>query len=256
MNFGAARLGFWFRTQDRSITKSKNVLIVYDLNSVHANQYTNDISPATIAGLISARETALGFTPTTMTSYAAFNALTTAQIANYAHIWDVGYDTHITTTTSTQYLQYLIGGGAMFFLGENGYFADRDGTITNFITDAGGGSIATNYGNYFGQAVIQPQYLLANSNQNVDFWNVANFTNVGTGIPMVITNGQRGGVDAENYGGVIGSAGLNVSVVWETGNLSNAPAGAICAILDVNWVDGTHTQQNLIDNISIVLNKT
>jgi hypothetical protein len=255
MNLGGGRLGFWFRPTDRSITKSKNVLIVYDLNSVHPGQYTMDVNPATIASIISAQEISLGFTPATITSYADFNALPANQIDTYAHIWDVGYDTLITSPTATQYQTYLQSGGALFLLGENGYFADRDGTITNFITDMGGGGIAVNNGHYFGQAVIQPEFLLGNPNQLVDFYDVANFTSMGSGTPMVITNGQQGGVDPNIFGSA-GPAGLNVAVVWETGSLSQARTGAICSILDVNWVDGSgRTQQNLIDNISIVLNK-
>jgi hypothetical protein len=254
MNFGGGRLGFWFLVGDRSVTKSKNVLIVYDLNSVHPNQYNIDVNPVNLANTIASTETALGFIPTIIGSYSAFTALTDQEIAEYAHIWDVGYDTLITSPASTKYETYMRSGGAIFFLGENGYFVSRDNTITNFITMMGGGSITVNDGHYYGQAVIQPEFLLANPNPYVDFYDVANFASYGSGTPLVITNGQQGGVNPGLWPPP-GPAGLDVAVVWKTGSLTNARNGAICSILDVNWLDGATFQQNLLDNISIVLNK-
>jgi hypothetical protein len=229
------------------------VLIVYDPNSVHGSQYRFDVNPSNIAVRISDRETALGFTPTTIGTYDDFLALSDTQIADYAHIWDVGYDTMITSPVATRYQTYLQNGGAMFFLGENGYFVNRDSTIVNFITLMGGGSIAVNNGHYYGTAEIQTEFLLATPDAGLDFYDVADFTSYGTGTPMVITTGGQGGVDPDYYGPA-GAPGLNVATVWKTGSLSNAPSAAICAILDVNWLD-TVPQLNLIDNLSVVLNK-
>ena len=66
MNFCGSRLGFWFRPPitegDRSVTKSSNVLIIYDGNSVKG-QYGVDVDPSDIAASISTREISLGFTP-------------------------------------------------------------------------------------------------------------------------------------------------------------------------------------------------
>jgi hypothetical protein len=219
-------------------------LIVWDPASnlgLYSTGQGADVFPGSMAVTLSNRETALGFTPTTVSSYANFVAMSDAQIAQYAHIWDIGYDTSITNAAALKYQTYLQGGGALFLLGENGSFFQRDNTITNFITFMGGGSIATNNGHYYGQAVIQNQFLLANNNANVEFFDVANFVAFGSGTPMIITN-----------------SGLNVATVWKTGSLTNAPTGAICSILDVNWLDGfigNTVQPNLIDNISIVLNK-
>lgn len=245
MNFGAARLGFWFRPpatgEDRSVTKSTNVLIVYDLNGVHQSYGADPEGwpdPAVISAAIAARETALGFTPTTVTSYAAFNAMSDEDLANYAHIWDTGYDTMITTAAATKMKTYLQSGGAMFFIGENGYFVDRDNTISSIISELGGGTIGVNNDFYQGTSTIQPEFLLANNNATVTFNAVNSFSSIGTGTVMVRT------------------PSLIHAVVWKTGSLSGAPTAAICCILDVNWIDGTaNTQQNLIDNISIVLNK-
>jgi hypothetical protein len=225
-------------TPDRSVSKSKNVLIVWDPNSVLPGRYTSDVVPANLTTNISARETALGFIPHTITSYAD---LVNTDITNYAHIWDIGYDTLITGGAADKYLAYLQSGGAIFLLGENGYFIQRDNTVTSFVTEAGGGSNSVVDSHYYGHSTIQPEFLLANSDNNVEFYDVANFSSYGTGTPMVVSDSN-----------------LIQSVVWKTGSLTNAPVGAIAVILDVNWLDDqiiNSIQPNLIDNMSVVLNK-
>jgi hypothetical protein len=240
MNFGAARLGFWFRptvVEDRSISKSNNVLIVYDPNSVKG-QYGVDVNPADIAATISAREISLGLVPTTITSYSAFLALTPTQIAQYAHIWDVGYDTLIPSNVEDSYAAYLAGGGAMFLLGENGFFVERNGEITNFITNMGGGTVSTtNQTTGIISATIASEFLLANNTSSVTFNNVGRFDATGTGTVMA-------------------SSGNGVhAAVWKTGSLSNKLTGAIAVVLDINFLVAENTQPQFIDNVSIVLNK-
>ena len=242
MNFGAARLGFWFRppdTTDRSVVKSKNVLIVYDPNSLRGGQYDADVNPADIASTISGRETALGFTPTTVTSYSALLALSDAALANYAHIWDVGYDTMMPSNVEDKFATYLASGGAMFLLGENGYFVDRDSEITNFITNMGGGTVSAD-AQTTGvlTATVAAEFRLSNSTSTVLLNNVGRFGSVGNGTVMASSgNGTH-------------------AAVWKTGSLSNKPTGAIAVVLDINFLVAPNTQQDFIDNLSIVLNKT
>jgi hypothetical protein len=239
MPVGAARLGFWFRppvVEDRSVAKSLNVLIVYDLNSVIPGIYDFDVTPASIASVISARETALGFVPTTITSYAS---LATTNITNYAHIWDVGYDTLMTSTVADQYKTYLQSGGAAFLLGENGVFVQRNNTIDNFIASyMGGGSVdAGSYDpNNAITATVAAEFRLSNSSSTVTFNRPGRFETIGTGTALA-TSGD--GIHA---------------AVWKTGSLSQAPTGAICSVLDINFVVGSG-DSNFIDNVSIVLNK-
>ena len=222
---------------DRSISKSNNVLIVYDPNSVKG-QYGSDVNPADIASSISSRETALGFVPTTVTSYSAFAALTDEQISNYAHIWDVGYDTLITSTVEDKYATYLASGGAMFLLGENGYFVERDGDISNFITIMGGGTVTADAQTTgIISASVASEFRLANSTSTVSFNNVGRFNSIGTGTVMASSgNGTH-------------------AVVWETGSLSTKTTAAIAVVLDINFLVGENLQSDFVDNVSIVLNK-
>ena len=242
MPLGAARLGFWFRPltnpdePDRSETKSNNVLIVYDLNSVFPNRYNTDVNPADIASVISARETALGFVPTTITSYASLAA---TDITNYAHIWDVGYDTLITDTVADQYKAYLQTGGAAFLLGENTNFVDRNNSISLFITNyMGGGFINTGFGRGTTvNAIVANEFLLANNDNTIAFAAPGQFFNIGTGTVMA----------ESDYGAH--------AVVWQTGSLTQAVTAAICSVLDVNFFVSDTMDTNFIDNLCIVLNK-
>lgn len=221
----------------RSVTKSKNVLILYDLNSIFPNRYTNDVNPSEIATTIENRETSLTFTSTTITSYAAFEALSDATIANYAHIWDVGYDTLIPSSVATRYQTYLSGGGAMFLLGENGAFVERDTSITNFISDMGGGTV-TSSPQTTGTitADVAEEFRIANTTATVNFANVGRFSGIGSGT--ILANSANG----------IHAA------IWKTGTLSLVPTAAIVSVLDINFLVGAFTEQDFIDNVSLTLN--
>ena len=224
-------------SNDRSVSKSNNVLIVYDPNSVKG-QYGSDVDPSEIASTLTTRETSLGFIPATITSYSAFLALTDEQVANYAHIWDVGYDTLMPGTVEDKYATYLASGGALFLLGENGFFVERDGDISNFITDMGGGSVSAD-AQTTGvlSATVAAEFRLANTTSSVTFNNVGRFGSIGNGTTLA-------------------SSGNGVhAAVWKTGSLSNKPTGAIAVVLDINHLVGGNIQPDFVDNVSISLNK-
>jgi len=242
MPIGGAHIGFWSnrRIMDRSITKSKNVLIVYDPNSIRPTMYTdgNNPNPSAIAATIETRENSLGFLPAIVTTYSSFLAIPDVTVENYAHIWDVGYDTYMTEAVETKYASYLATGGAMFLLGENGSFVQRDGDITNFITNMGGGSVTAD-AQTTGviTATVASEFLLANQTSSVTFNNVGRFGSIGNGTIMASSgNGTH-------------------AAVWKTGALSNKPTAAIASVLDINFLVGLDTQGPFIDNLSIVLNK-
>ena len=240
MPIGGAHIGFWSnrRIMDRSITKSKNVLIVYDPNSIRPDMYTTDVNPSSIASTISSRETALTFIPATVTTYSSFLAIPDVTVENYAHIWDVGYDTYMTEAVETKYANYLATGGAMFLLGENGSFVQRDGDITNFITNMGGGSVTADAQTTgISSATVASEFLLANQTSSVTFNNVGRFGSIGNGTIMASSsNGTH-------------------AAVWKTGSLTNQPNAALASVLDINFLVGGDTQGPFIDNLSIVLNQ-
>lgn len=222
---------------DRSVTKSKKVLILSDPNSVTPGKYDSDVDVYDIAATIETRETILGMIPTIMVSYADFEALTDIQIAEYAHIWDIGYDTLITANSGTKFQTYLSGGGAIFLLGENRYFIQRDDSIASFLAVVGGGSVQI--GNSVLttlQATVEPEFRIENQTPTLTFWAPGTFTSIGSGTVLSQS-----------------SYGIH-AVVWKTGSLSNALTGAVASVLDINFLVSPYTQSDFIDNLSITLN--
>lgn len=231
---------------DRSIAKSKNVLILSDPNYVILydqednaipNPYINDVPLNNISTTIVNKETALGMIPTTMLSYADFEALTDAQISQYAHIWDIGYDTLITPAVGNKYLTYLSNGGAIFLLGENSLFVQRDDTIVNIIDLAGGGTVvASNTPASQVVASVEAEFRVQNQTPTVTFDAPGVFGSIGTGT---ILSQSSSGVHA---------------AVWKTGALSGNTTGAIVSVLDINFLVGSSVQPDFINNLSIILN--
>jgi hypothetical protein len=88
---------------------------------------------------------------------------------------------------------------------------------------------------------VGSEFLLTNNNSSIDWAAPAQFTSYGTGTPMTT-------------GGGIGP----VAVCWKTGSLANAPAGAVVAVLDINFFgSGAFPQYydpDFIDNLSLTLN--
>lgn len=244
MPIAVAKHGFWWiNSTDRAITKSKNTLILYDPSSAKLNYYTDsgDVNPTSIQTVIAARETSLGLIPTKLGSYSTFLSKTDAQVADYCHIWDVGYDTVIPSAVKTKYKTYLQSGGALFLFGENNYFAQRNASIIDFVGSVmGGGSVSVDSSTSSTTAQIQSQFLLANPSASVSFDACNQFVLQGNGVTMVKGTGTLTGT---------------IAAVWKRGTLSQAPTGCMCVIFDINWADGSiRTQNNLVDNISVVLN--
>jgi Putative Ig domain len=232
-------------TPDRSVSKSKNVLVVYDPYTPgsiggNTNYYNVDVNPVDVYNnTLAPRETALGFTPQFITSY---SDLLATDISNYAHIWDIGYSTPLTTDVRAKYKTYLQNGGAIFLLGENIYFDNRDTTISSFMTtDMGAGTVQENTSNSYYTAItetVQSEFLLSNSDNSITF-NAPNvFDSVGTGTPMAV-----------------GGDGKPSAVMWKTGSMSNATKGAVVSVLDINFLIAGDYNPDFVDNICISLNK-
>ncbi len=243
--FGASRLGFWFRNPDRGARSSK-VLVFYDPltdgpggNTDYYN--SGDVMPSQVYSVIQSREAALGFTTTFVQSYAALNSM---DLTQYAHLWDVGYASPYTTNPNdptSKLTTYLQQGGAMFILGENANFGARDDAIDNFVTGLGGGSVArsgTDYA-YSVAGTVQPEFLIANNNNSVTFNRPGTFTALGTGTAMTTA------FTGTEY----------VAVMWKTGSLTSAPAGAVVSVLDINFFLGGNYEPDFIDNLSLSLNR-
>ena len=244
MPIGSSRLGFRFINQGRTSTR---VLCFYDPYTPGApggntNYYSGgDVNPSTaIYPVIRDQELSLGNQPELIVGYGNLPA----DLSIYGHLWDIGYASPYIgndNNPTTKLFQYLQGGGAMCLLGENSLFGARDDAIDTFVNYCGGGTVLrsfTDY-NYSVVATVEPEFLLANNNNSVTFSRPGTFTNKGTGTAM-----STAFVGTEYP-----------AVCWKTGSLTNAPLGAITAVLDINIFNGITAQPDFIDNLSLTMNR-
>jgi len=245
MNFGGSRLGFWFRyplgLPDRALS-NKNVLVFYEDNGL----YNGNPDPATdLWPVIQGREIALGMTPEFIVGYDNLPA----DLTKYAHIWDIGYNSPYIPgphNPTSKLLSYLQAGGGFFLLGENSGFIYKDNTIETFVGVAGGGTVTVDESQDPLQVytvTVQPEFLIANQNNNLPLSAPGLFDAIGTGTPMTSS--------------IYFPAPLwYPAVCWKTGSLTNAPKGAIASVLDINFIsDGEYQNLDFIDNIILTMNQ-
>lgn len=249
MNFGAARLGFWFRQVDRSY--KKRILCFYDplTNGPGGNTdyYSGpDRNPDTdLYPVIQARGTALGFEVDLVSSYSVLN---NTDLSIYSQIWDLGYASPYSPNPNdptTKLTQYVQSGGAMFILGENSAFQPRDNAIGQFLGLLGGGSgiqEGTIDFNYSRTLTIKNEFLLENNTNQVAFARPGVFTNFGFGTPMTV---QAFPITGELH---------YPAVMWKTGSLTVAPIGTVMSILDLNFIVGVYQNLAFVDNLIFCLN--
>jgi hypothetical protein len=251
--------------RDRAIARQPpTVLIVYDLaeGPIYYPGYGYyypgpnypenggfDVSVNGLAQTVANRESTLGFLTQVVTSYSILNSLSRDQMNKFAHIWDLGYRTPMSGAATAKYTQYLQDGGALFLLGENTYFNIRNQSICDLINNLGGGSASIRYDTAgFGTigANTASEFLLANGTAGITFYAPNGFTGYGTGTP-------------------IANSGIGPpAVMWKTGSLSGARAGAVVSVLDINFLlnpayglnyGNAQWQPWFVDNLSIIMNR-
>lgn len=159
-----------------------------------------------------------------------------ADLSPYSQVWDIRFSNTfgLTVAQRAQYLSFLQGGGGMFLMGENSSFMTRNNSILSFISEAGGGSLG---------------FVSPSSNQEV----VPPFT--GPNAVANVNYAAPGGVNSSGSGQWItkvSGSEQGTGVAWGTGDLSNATAGALTVIFDVNFMENSYdvpASQNLTKNL-------
>lgn len=210
-----------------SAAAAQNALIVHDGSAV---------SPGPdIRTNLQNRLTGKGYTVTQNVGVPA------GSLASYGQIWDLRYSTNgappgnpFTADEVAAYLTYLQSGGSLFLMGENGIsFGTRNAAIRDFIQTAGGGTVtlAATSGN---SQTVQPPFTGPTSVASVAYLSV-------------------GGVTALPKGAFVtkDTATSGAAIVFNPGVLSNAAAGTLLAVFDVNFLMTTANDglQALVGNI-------
>lgn len=199
-----------------------------------------------VLNTLSGRLIAQGYTPTTANTYASLPS----DLSSYGQIWDVnininGDGTELTATEKTKYTNYLQQGGALFLMGENSSGASsgwdaRNISLSNFITELGGGSVATNLTEPVStlRLTVAPEFRISNSDATVSIDYGGQYSSLGNGTRITVEHG--------------------VAVCWKTGSLSSAPLGAIVSVLDINFLSPNFTpntyEDSFVDNLISILN--
>ena len=187
------------------VTASTDALIVHD--------GTAGLEASVVANLTNIM-TAANLTVTTSVGVPA------TSLSGYAQIWDVRFNTStpLSVDDIIRYTTYIEGGRTLVVIGENTGFAIRNDSIVFLIDYAGGGSITiTTPANL--QTVNSP-FTGPNTITTVTYQAAAGTEDPGTGT--FITE------DASNIG---------AALYYARGTLSNAPAGRLMTVFDINFLD-------------------
>lgn len=212
---------------------------------VGADSLGADYKPE-VLNTLSGRLRAQGYTPTTANTYASLPS----DLSSYGQIWDInininGGGTELTATEKTKYTSYLQQGGGLFLMGENSgdyntAWDPRNISLSNFITELGGGSVATNLTEPVStlRLTVAPEFRLSNSDATVSIDYGGQYSSLGNGTRITVEHG--------------------VAVCWKTGSLSTAPSGAIVSVLDINFLSPNFApstyEDSFVDNLISILN--
>lgn len=143
-----------------------------------------------------------------------------ASLTGYDQIWDIRYSdaSPLSVADQAAYTAFLQSGKKMFVMGEQDSFMTRNTSILDWIDDLGGGTLTFDASAASTQTVNPPYNTTPNVLTSVTYDKPGGVTTPGTG--QWITNN-----------GASGSA-----VMWTTGTLGNATAGALAAVFDVNFM--------------------
>ena len=208
---------------------------------------------------VSALETALGNTVT-------FAGTVPGGLGGYTAIFDLRFSdsTALTGADVSAYDKYLIGGGSLYLMGENGQFAQRNNSIFSFINGLGGGtfSFVPGCSGLAGDTQIQVAIAPFNGPGPVNgpgstaigaLYNCeGNFNNHGTG--QFVTTVAPAQAMGKNGGSPFGAG-----IAFAPGTLPGAPGGRLVSVLDSDFMINVPliapgdaraiASQNLVQNI-------
>lgn len=158
-------------------------------------------------------------------------------LAGYAQVWDIRFSNNFALSAAQQtlYKGFLQGGGGMFLMGENSSFAQRNGSIFDFVSQVGGGTLGPNLsGSCDGLQTVKAPFTGPNPVASIN-WNCSG---------VLASKGSGDWITERASGGGSG-------IAWGVGDMSDAALGALTMILDVNFMQGNQGDdaQNLTKNL-------
>jgi len=198
------------------IAPSTTTLIVYDSAS-----YTDSVT--TLTSIMEAA----GLTVTTSDGVPA------SDLNGYGQIWDVRFQTALTSDDMTSYTTYISVGRTLVLIGEHTGFMVRNNTILSLISTLGGGDITIG-GESTSAETVQSPFNSPDAVSTVTWPDSGYATSSGTG--MFITES---------------SATAGSSLYFARGTLSKAIAGRLMVVFDIDHLTGGYGPDfhSLTDNM-------
>lgn len=141
-----------------------------------------------------------------------------ASLAGFDVIWDIRFsNVALSGSDQAAYVGFLQSGKRMFVMGENGLFASRNNSIFTMVNTLGGGALT----------FVTPTAATQTVNAPIAS---ATLTSIAYSAPGGVTSPGTGAFLTQN-GSTQGTA-----VGWATGTLSNAAAGSLTVVFDVNFM--------------------
>jgi hypothetical protein len=170
------------------------------------------------ATTVSGELTTAGFTVTVV------NTGVPVSLAGYSQIYDTRYDNNpaFTSGEMAQYLAFLNAapGNTLFLMGENQSFNVRNGPILQFVTLAGGGTIAAPALTSSNTEQVMPPFTMPNMINTIQYAACGVVTSHGTG----------------NFASLESGGATGCSLFFDEGQLANALTGALVVVFDVNFM--------------------
>jgi hypothetical protein len=140
-------------------------------------------------------------------------------LATYTQVWDIRFNntTPLTGGDIAAYITYMAGGGSLFVMGENMGFATRNNSIVSLVASAGGGTITPVTA--MNVETVQPPFTGPNAITTMTFLAASG----------IVANGSSGFVTR-------GSDNIGAAIVFGAGSMTNAPAGTLIVVFDVNFL--------------------
>ncbi len=194
------------------------------------------VNAQTAAGVLNTELTTAGNTVTVVNTGVPADIITPA----YTQIYDTRYDNNpsLSAGEQSQYLAYLNAapGNTLVLVGENASLNARNTPINNFISLAGGGSIAVPAANSSNSEIV-----------NVPFTGPNSIANITYSVCGVVTSAGTGAFASTETGG-------GCSLYFGLGTLQNAPQGALFVVYDINFILTAPSGGSAVNEVPFRLN--
>ena len=169
------------------------------------------------------------------------NLTTLSGYSAYDQVWDLRYNTAMSSADQTAMGNYLANGGRMFIIGENSSYDTRNNSVTSFIAGIGAGTItlgtnATLYNDHWeyfttlGQVFQNPNYY-----SQIRFrWSRSVVATKGFLATELSSNSGVGSMWAWDFGNITGKETARLIVSYDINQFDNTAANG------AGWVENIH----------------